>query len=690
MSRIIHKGYFKEMFRQLMVIGIVSAGILMIGNLTSILQHFIQNVVMLMPSAEEMASPLKIYVYVAGVILTFAAFGWLNKRARCDFYHSIPVSRTQMFFSTVLAEVCWMFIGILAYSLVFVIRSIAFGAPFNYFLFLCVVVNMLIASVEVTAAVSLACAISGNRFVNIVAAVVILFMPRLLLSCLSWFSIINDPQLVPGAMSIFFDPSYNIIAVPYAFNAMYNVPVNYANGWAMLYTCAYTAGLTALGWLAFKKRRSEMAGQATAHPVIQAVIRISLGIPLLLVVSLLLLETEMEGFALFIAPVLVIISFVIYSLYELISTKSALKMAKAMPLFLVCIAVSAAYVFLPKLIGSGDRNAKLTADDIVGYTCLNYSEGDYFETMLLGSGFDSTYADVMLPEYTFTDAQSREIIAGAYHRESGYPMTVRIKRNSGHDITRILHFTDIEERTLEMLRDENEAYKAEAHSFPKGSRFYSCSDLSRSSSAELAKVFEEEFNALSDAEKDVITNSLLNYEGVGPNITLAGCIGAKNYRNDFDLTELTPKSLSMYLKKVNENSGNKALNTLREIENWFNNGGEMREFSINISGKAEGYINSWNMVYSDFYDYSTKPEEYTKTPAQTDPDYLEIVSMLANAPLTDDVNDYVYVTVSGDMINVMGLLQGNIGSANGFSMAVKLTPEQISELNRLIPRLSRW
>ena len=690
MGRLIHKGFFKEMFRQLMVIGIVAAGILMLGNITSVLQQVLQNVTMMMQSGSEMASPIKIYIYIAGIVLTFSAFGWMNRRSRCDFYHSIPVSRTQMFFSTILAISSWMFIGIIAYSIINVLKNLAFGTPFNYFLYFCVVINMLIAAVEVIAAVSLACAISGNRFVNIAASLVILFMPRLLLSALAWFSSANDPMLVPGAMSIFFDPSYNIIAVPYAINAMFGVGVNYANIWAMLYTCLYTAGLITLGWLAFKARRSEAAGQACVNPIIQAVIRISLGIPLLLIVSLLLSVEDLNGLAIFTAPILVVVSFVIYCLYELISTRSALKMAKSMPLFLVCIAVAVAYIFVPRLIGSYDRSVDLRPDDVKSYSCLQQDDSDIFEMALLGIDLGASYEDVMLPRYSFSDPQSREIIAAAYHRESGNPLTVRIQRNNGRDITRTLYFTDVELRTLQMLREDNKAFADEVYGFPKGKKYYYCGDLPKSMAAVLAKTFEEEYESLSIRERSMISESLLYDSGEGARLNVAGCIGADNYRTVYHIDSFTPKTMSMYLRMVNENSGETAKKQIKEIEDWFRTGGNMREFSITLSGRTEGYFSSWSTVYSDISGYGNDSDDIGKTPAETDPEYLRIISILANAELTDNVDDYVYVTVTGNYLNISGLLSGSIDSVDGFSMAVKLSSEEIAEINSLLNELDRW
>ena len=292
MNKLFHKGYFREMFRQLKVAGIVSTIIMVLANFVTFVSLLINSSFSLfdsgvsIPDASTLAYPMMIYVYVVGLVLTFTAYNWLNHRAYSDFYHGLPIKRSQIYFSSFAAIIVWMFIALTAFTLVRTLIYAIFGAPFNYLLMLCIYVNMLIGAIEVVGAVSIACAISGTRFVNLIASVVILFLPRFMLTVLGTFVNSLAPDFFYlGRLSIFFDPSYNIIATPYALITsmfMSGYDISFSNVWAMLYSLAYSLLLVFIGGVAFVRRRSETAGMPTTSRLFQLLIRTAIALPLLL------------------------------------------------------------------------------------------------------------------------------------------------------------------------------------------------------------------------------------------------------------------------------------------------------------------------------------------------------------------------------------------------------------------------
>ncbi|MBO6061019.1 MAG: hypothetical protein J6P98_02745, partial [Clostridia bacterium] len=393
MNKLFHSGYFKEIFRQLRVAGLVSAGVLMLNNATSafsivfgLLDDFTS-----IPGGMQLALPLMEYAYIMGLVLTFIAFGWMNKRSAADFYHCIPITRKQIYFSSVAAILLWMFIGMTAYAIVHALIYLVCGAPFNYLLYLGVYLTMLIGAVEVVGATAIACSISGTRFVNLIAAVVILFIPRFLLTVMSGFVMIKDSTIVSAFITPLFDPNYNVIATPYSIftSDLLKVSVTFGNPLAMLWNLVYALILIVLGAVAFQKRKSEMAGVPTGRGF-QAVIRTAVGVPLLLVLDLIVIGRDSSRIFDFgsaadlVLPmvVLLILSFVFYSLYELISTKSAKKMVKAMPLFVICLAIGALYLVLPGLICKAENSIKLDASNIKSYSVYSEQGDGLLESLL--------------------------------------------------------------------------------------------------------------------------------------------------------------------------------------------------------------------------------------------------------------------------------------------------------------------
>ena len=218
MKRVFSKSFFHEVFRQLTVPGAVTGGVFVLFSILIAIIR-ITSAEFGIPSALELSIAPIIYIYIAGFMLPIMAFGWLNKRSKSDFYHSIPLSRTQLYTSTVLAIFAWMCIGILAGTGVRALTALVMNEPFNYLMYGCVIVNMLIAALEIIGAVSLACAVTGTWFSNISAALVILFIPRLIFAAIS---VMNESGtlFLRSNQILLVDPSYNLIAMPYGLASM--------------------------------------------------------------------------------------------------------------------------------------------------------------------------------------------------------------------------------------------------------------------------------------------------------------------------------------------------------------------------------------------------------------------------------------------------------------------------------------
>ena len=649
MNKLIHKGFFKEMFRQLRVAGLVSAGILMIGNISKLLSiatnTFVFNTI---PGALSIAGSMMLYVYVMGFVMTFIAFGWLNKRATSDYYHSIPVTRTQLYFSSVAAVLLWMFIGVTAYALVNVLLYLVTGSPCNYLLYLGVYINMLIGCVEVVGAVSLACSISGTRFVNFVAACVILFMPRFLLTVLSGF-ILQTPAgdaLYPSRMCWLFDPTYNIFGCPYGIisnSLIKGGSYNFANVGAMIYTLVYSLILVILGWLSFRKRKSEAAGIPTTNKLFQAIIRIAFGLPLILVFALLIISGNPIEEILVPGVLLILFAFVFYCLYELISTKSSKKMVKSMPLFLVCLGIGALYLIIPTLITKSVSSVKLKPENIKSYQFVN--ENDAFDELFNGIFAYNSYRDVMEPEIKYTDEQGIKIISDGFNRwkasgESG-TCAVKINRKFGSPITIDLYLTAGEEAKLDAIKTSNEEYRKMCLEIPEGQKYFVFNDFPNTTieqAKELGKIFIDEYNSLSEGDKAAVSSDYYS----NASFTMLGCKGAKNYANVYQLTDKLPKTRQAYFSTLKEVNAKDTMEKLAEIKRIVDTANPETDsnFMLTIGGAVEMELSSWN--YWDYSDDGT---------AKIDPEmkslYSEVLRIITAGKPSSEGDSNNTIMVSG-------------------------------------------
>lgn len=655
MNKLFHRGYFAEIFRQLKVAGIVGAGVLMANNISSFFMVLTGSDIFgtVIPSGAVLMMPLLSFVYIMGLVLTFSAFGWMNKRSSSDFYHAIPVTRKQMFFSSVAAVLCWLFIGLTAYSVVHALIYALTGTPFNYVLYLCVFVNVLIGCFEVVGAISIACAVSGTRFVNLFASVVIMFMPRLMLTVLAGFTASIDRSLVVGTISPLFNPTFNIAACPYGILLSdIGMSVKFDNIAAWLYSFVYSLILIVLGYVAFKKRKSEMAG-IPAGRGLQVLVRTAVGLPLLLILDFIVFmnsdyPNNFPNFYGLVIPsvLLILFSFIFYTLYELISTKSAKKMLKAMPLFSICICIGLLYLVVPIIITKIESAIEIEPENIKSYsvTSVKYGLGGLFEP--------DSFGDIETRDLTYDDEHGKTIVAAAYNRartnaRSG-EVCVTINRRFGRPITRMVSIPETESYSFyyDLINNDPRCVKA-YNSFPDGRNYFSVDGLSKADAKRISETFIEEFETLSNEIKSEITLDGTGYfysNEQAAILNVYGCKGADNYVQRYMINQNTPKTAAMYYELVNAKMAPRVKCALEFFKSDMENGGGDYA-QIDIHGEIEMSI--YNGAFND-YNYQA-PAGQNDSPAKRFPEVYELVSILCEGTPTTDFTNSLRIVCDGNM-----------------------------------------
>ena len=212
-------------------------------------------------------------VFIFVPIMTKSVFTYQNRRNASDFYHSLPIKREVMFVSSMAAILTWV-VGIMIVSTILPVctaiilpqYSVDFVGMFK------VLGNILAMVILVMGGFSLGINLTGNNFTNMIVSVMILFVPRIISSAI--YAMVQGfmPFLEMNAGISLINNSYNLL-FGWFISMISSIPgqIHYMASWG--YTVVLGIIYLALGALAHKHRKSEMAAQASAYRLVQPVTR---------------------------------------------------------------------------------------------------------------------------------------------------------------------------------------------------------------------------------------------------------------------------------------------------------------------------------------------------------------------------------------------------------------------------------
>lgn len=389
--------------------------------------------------ANTASIPTALMVLVAPFFF-LVLFSFLWKRRDSDFFHAIPYTRTCVYISFTLAALVFIMVIQFACSLVSgalwtlcPYTTIDLGTLVGYTL-VCVE-----AAVMLSAFMVIAMTVSGSgwcillfclfaSFTRIVAAV--------------FLGMVETVPFIPTA-----DLWENSIASPLWFaplSVLYYLledsaaEVFFGMG-NILYSVVVTAGLYAFGGFLYGRRRSEMAGNPAPGVRSQTLFRVMFAlIPALLMSMFFVTE---GGVDISWTLILLVGTLLVYFLYELITTRRARNMVKALP-GLGFVAAGCA-VFLISFFGwrAFVLNERVEADDIRTVSIENNGFAYLSYPQLVGE-------DVLLD-----DPIVRSVVADAYAASQNNDMigsraVVTMKLKGGRTIHRKLYLTEDQKATL--------------------------------------------------------------------------------------------------------------------------------------------------------------------------------------------------------------------------------------------------
>lgn len=289
------------------------------------------------------AMPFAYAIIALAPIIVMRMFSFLNNRSASDFYHSIPQKRICLFLSFFAAALTWVVGIVLVAGLV---CYVGWNCTLRYAVGLATVAKCVVSYTALgllsASCMALAVSFTGNGFSTIFAFVCIFGMPPLLINVLGLFVREFNASIVLSQSVFRFFGTRGFLPL-----ALMNGSFYEPFGLPVVSSFVIFLLLTALAAFAFVKRKSETAGNSTATPLLQHVLRCCAGFPIwLLIAYLFMIDEKAVGLA------LVPASLAIYIVYELITTRRLKNVAQSLPVFLALPLLCLAFVGTAKLGGT--------------------------------------------------------------------------------------------------------------------------------------------------------------------------------------------------------------------------------------------------------------------------------------------------------------------------------------------------
>ncbi|MBQ4066032.1 MAG: hypothetical protein IJD22_00170 [Clostridia bacterium] len=385
-KKLFSKGIYVESLRRLRTAGIIMLAVMLLVQIVPVIVQ-VSNYMFYLEHPENYeggftpdnvsfdmilagAPTMSMLVAPVMVLILLSVF---NKRSSSDFYHALPYTRTCFFLSTMAAVYTWVLgtvivcsaIGAVLYTsmpkLFVVSLTGAFELVLSYFAVLLIT----------TGAVALAMALTGTLITNVCVALLILFLPRFLITVLS--AMINsraDFLALSQLGSSFLAPSTNVFFSVFAEIMYFGNGVDFYNNLsADIYSICLGLVYLALALFAFNKRKSETATRPAPDRFTQHIIRILITMVIAVFPPMLFIEGEPAG-----GIIVGLITVIVYFAYELITTHKWANCVRALPGLGVVAALSIVAGVLIVAVPVAASGYTPDAEDIDSIRLISYSD----------------------------------------------------------------------------------------------------------------------------------------------------------------------------------------------------------------------------------------------------------------------------------------------------------------------------
>ena len=568
---------YRETFRRLTRLGLVLLAVTVTVCSVVAYQDCMRDVASnaMLSAPETFSMPLMVFVYVGSLTLAFAGFSFLNRRADSDFYHSLPISRINLYASVSGAALTWIGMTVLGAILSVTCVHLITGRSFVP---LYPLMNLLFygsAALLIFAAAAIGMSLTGTWFSALIVTGLVLALPRFLLFIMARTASVKCEGLINWEdFGILLNPVYNTatsILVQYLRPAIRYNMMSFGAG---LYSLTLGILELAVGALLFRGRRSELAESGARNWAIQTVFACLGASPLILV--------AFSGWFFGIASlgkglssgvvVLLFLSLAFFVVFQALVFKNWKMMAKTLPCYVLTLLLSLGITLGGSLYGEQVRSFVPETSQVAGVRFLPTNRGMELDT----------YRSMVVEDILFTDPGLIEEAASAYRntqaRQSREDYYVHQYLELGADAVRLpVEFTMKNGKTLvrnvefpsgmalENRMRKNEAYRTAMASFAPADSIccwteYRGAGLYQEDIEAIRQCYESEFPAES-LRKDIGAYPLMVYpyaEGrrndhgiLFGDVQVGGYIGTRRYVETYCILPEMEKTASLWMEKCN-------------------------------------------------------------------------------------------------------------------------------------------
>ena len=501
-------------------------------------------------------------------ILTLYLFSFLNKRNSSDFYHSLPHKRETIFVSFTASILTWVLGGIWLCSAV-TLAIYAFSSAYvtiNLASVVLVTLGLSVGCILVIGAVLIAMSVTGSTFSNITTALLILFLPRILLTSFIAMVVQATRVVSPENFGIFGNNSHNI---PFGFvmsifdSLHFSIEEIFIQG--ILYTAVLGLIYLGIGLLLFKKRKSEAAQNPALNKIVQTTIRVALAfvvcIPAIAIIVHTAHTTHHRSFGSddFLALIAIyVIALIVYFAYELITTKKLANIVKALPglgiLVLLNIVFITGITFTQNAIL--DRNFEVNEIESVQILSssmwhfsgnLSYEQRRASEVKIQDEELSSILLNYLAGNIAC--ARNERRVSQDWH------ITVLFKTTSGQTVRRNFFLSSNSFLEATRILSRHEEYATALLTLPKNP-----ADIWQSGPATLSE--EALWNVYETLREEVLGFDLISWQldhlqGRGVYygfINVVSSLGRHTYSSWYSITRYTPRTADAFIKHTNAQS----------------------------------------------------------------------------------------------------------------------------------------
>lgn len=393
-TRFFNFGLFLEGLKRLRVIGAAVAILSIVLSALIPAVYWMEAGTLVRNVAKIQANALCYPLYIVTFLSPFffmTLFSYLHKRKESDFFHAIPYTRTCVYVSFAASAMFLVFaIQIVSACVSGILWAVNPHTTFVLAELFSLMLICMLCALVLCGLMTLALTLTGTPLMTLLIFATMCLVPRFMMMYMSVMLVDNLDVLVSVPHYLNFSWFMPYALLMFALGGYQNG--GYSPLWSpacIVYTLVISLLAFALGWLFYKIRKSEMAGNTTPNRIMQHIFRCLFTLPIVLLIPM-FIYTGNDEFSLIL--VILVISLLVYYLYELITTKRIKNLASATPWLLALVVCMALFTTAYYAITSYFLDVEIKQEDVAYVSMVDFSS----------SGFD-TYQQELLKGNTKTD-----------------------------------------------------------------------------------------------------------------------------------------------------------------------------------------------------------------------------------------------------------------------------------------------